>query len=375
MHKKIHSGMMLTLLLISVLSLGFTIQSAKGEWTGTAYIRADGSIDPPTAPIDRDGDLYTLTGNITSDADGIVVERDHIVIDGAGYTIRGPASYPSEGIDLSGRTNVTVRNTHIKSFYCGIYLWSSSNYNSITGNSITNNGDGIELWESSNNSISGNNITNNSYDGILLGDSSNNNSISGNSVTTNYYGINLYSSSNNSISGNNITNNSNGIRIYRSSHNWVTDNNFTGNKWDGIWLHRSSNNTVVANNLMNNGFGIDLLLSSNNIVAVNSLVNNGFGISLSHSSGNTIEGNDLTVNSEAGIELYMSSQISSTITTSLVTQLTSVLRCAIRLSGMAVILRVGTIGAISITVTVLTITVVQIKTFWVVMESLILHTS
>ena len=260
--------MMLALLLIGMVTLAFNIQPAKGEWTGTVYIRADGSIDPPSAPISTVDDVtYTLTGNITSDADGIVVERDHIVIDGAGYTIQGPGSYPSRGIDLSRRTNVTVRNIHIKSFSCGIYLFLSSNYNSITGNGITNNGDGIELWESSNNSISGNNITNNSYEGIVLVYSSNNNSISGNSVTNNYiYGITLAVSSNNSISGNTITNNiADGIGLWDSSnYNSMTGNNITSNDC-GICLGYSSNNNSIAENIIaDNGYGIWLESVSNN---------------------------------------------------------------------------------------------------------------
>ena len=42
---------------------------------GTIYISDDGSVDPSGAPILRKGDLYTLTSNITSGADGILVEK------------------------------------------------------------------------------------------------------------------------------------------------------------------------------------------------------------------------------------------------------------------------------------------------------------
>jgi len=47
--RKTVSGIMLTLLLVSMLTLAFNIQSVKAN--GTIYIRANGSIDPPTAPI------------------------------------------------------------------------------------------------------------------------------------------------------------------------------------------------------------------------------------------------------------------------------------------------------------------------------------
>jgi len=158
--KRIFSEVMLTLLFISMLTLTFNIQPAKA-WTGTVYIRADGSIDPADAPITTyDNVIYTLTDNITSSADGIVVERDNIILDGAGYTLQGTGAYESKGIDLSGRTNVTVQNTQIKNFDYGIYLSSSNN--SICGNNVANNRYGIGLDSSSNyNSIFHNNFIDN----------------------------------------------------------------------------------------------------------------------------------------------------------------------------------------------------------------------
>ena len=128
MYKKTVSGIMLTLLLFGIFSLAINVKPAKSTWTGTVYIRADGSIDPPDAPIiTYDNVTYVLTDNITSSADGIVVERDNIVIDGAGHTLEGTGEYPYKGVDLSGRSNVTIKNVTITNFYYGIYL-SSSNY-------------------------------------------------------------------------------------------------------------------------------------------------------------------------------------------------------------------------------------------------------
>jgi len=141
------SGLMLTLFLIGALTLSFNIQPVKAS--GTVYIRADGSIDPPTAPIRRDGDIYTFTDNIY---DEIVVERDNIIVDGAGYTLQGTGASNSKGINLSGKSNVTIKSTNVKDFSFGIYLSGSSN-NSIAGNNIANNWYGIKLDDSSNNGI------------------------------------------------------------------------------------------------------------------------------------------------------------------------------------------------------------------------------
>ena len=63
----------LALVGLGVLIWALKVPTAKA-WTGTVYIRADGSIDPPTAPIQRNGDVYTLTDNITSDADGVFIQ-------------------------------------------------------------------------------------------------------------------------------------------------------------------------------------------------------------------------------------------------------------------------------------------------------------
>jgi len=78
---------MLSLLLIGFLMSAVNIQPV--EASGTIYIKTDGSIDPPTAPIQRNGGLYTLTGNITSDSDGIMIERKNMTVDGAGNTVQG----------------------------------------------------------------------------------------------------------------------------------------------------------------------------------------------------------------------------------------------------------------------------------------------
>src|SRR3989304_2725105 len=50
-------------------------------------IKSDGSVDPSTAPIHRDGNSYTFTDNIVDYT--VAVERDNIVLDGNGYTLRG----------------------------------------------------------------------------------------------------------------------------------------------------------------------------------------------------------------------------------------------------------------------------------------------
>ena len=263
------SFMILCLLSIMLLmALDFNIQTVKAS--RTIYIRADGSIDPPTALIFTvDNITYTFMNNIN---DSIVVERNDIVIDGAGYSVLGtePFLY-SKGIDLSRRKNVTLRNISIEAFYYGIYLSYSSN-NGIFGNIMTNNEYGIRLDHSTNNSISRNKITANNGGGIFLWYSSNNR-VSGNDVTNNGEGIYLPNSFDNSISGNNVTNNMAGIILVYSSINSISGNNIIANG-HGIPIHSSSSNTIFGNDLVANSYGIFLDDSAGNIIYHNIFLNN-----------------------------------------------------------------------------------------------------
>jgi len=189
-------------------------------------IKADGSVDPPEAPIQRDGNLYTLTDDIYLP---IVVERDNIVVDGAGYALQGTGS--EDGIYLSDRNNVTIKNMEIKAFdYIGIHLDNSSK-NIISGNKITNNLYGIRLENLSNaNIISGNNITANEWIGIWLVNSSDN-TVSGNTITNNDYGIYLEESSNNLVYHNNFVNNTQQVYMATSGYANFWNNSVEGNYW------------------------------------------------------------------------------------------------------------------------------------------------
>ncbi len=358
MFRRIVTEMTLTLLLTSVLALTLIVQPVGAS--DTIYIRADGRIDPPTAPISTLNSVtYTFTGNIS---DSIVVERDNIAIDGAGYTLQGSGG--GIGIDLSGRNNVTIENTTIKELYNGIYLDESSNNNGIAGNNITNNDNGIWFDSSSYNSISGNNITSNIF-GMRL-NSSSYNSISGNNISNSYDGIWLDSSSNNSIGGNmffndglvvwdsydnvvednlvngrslvylegvsnyavgdagqvilvncnhikvenlKVSNATIGVQLWRTRYITIVGNNITSNSYVGIRLDYSSINSISGNNITSNGSGIRFERSSYNSISGNNITSNIFGMGLDYCSYNSINGNDITEN-RIGI-VFGSSSINS----------------------------------------------------------------
>jgi len=258
MKKTVSLGFVLMLLSIAIIV--WFIRPAAAQ--GTIYIRSDGSVDPPDAPISSvDNITYNFTGNIN---DEIVVERDKIVVDGMGYTLEGPGVSDTRGIELSGRSNVTIRNIEIKAFYTGIYLSNSSN-NIIQESLLYCYEWGIYLTNSSCNTISENTIAGNEY-GILLCWDSNNNNICGNNIINNWWhGIDLDDSSNNAISGNKITNSGRGIWLgYGSSSTNVSGNTIKSNRY-GIELWYSSNNIIYHNNFVDNTEQAHIVLSPSNV--------------------------------------------------------------------------------------------------------------
>lgn len=163
--------------------------------SGPIYIRADGSVEPTGAPIHRNGDVYILTDNVTSQTDGINIEKGNITFEGSGYRVQGGAN--GNGFYLHGISNVTIRNARTEGFKYGIYMESTSRNviyrNDMTGSTF----DGIGLYDATNNTVSSNSIRENSWSGIGLYFSFGNN-INANYVSNNYYGMNCFSSQQNS---------------------------------------------------------------------------------------------------------------------------------------------------------------------------------
>jgi parallel beta-helix repeat protein len=279
-------------LLIGTLNLASRVEKVRGS--GTIYIRADGSIDPPTAPISTvDNVTYVFTADINNQS--ISVQRNNTTIDGRGHMLQGSYVNFSLGMNLSNVTNVAVENTRIDAFWHGIFLDSGSNHR-ISGNNITNNVDAIFLQSTANDSISGNIITNNKGWGVVFFDS-HNETLFRNDITNNHDGVVLGPSSNDDISENNIANNTgDGIMLYgifnqttfksSTTENNITNNNIKNNKADGIKLISSTNNTISRNNIIENQLAIEANYSSHNRIYNNNFVSNAQQV-LCNSSWNT----------------------------------------------------------------------------------------
>jgi parallel beta-helix repeat protein len=356
MERKTVSGITVTLLLVSMVTLAFSIQPAKADWTWTEtiHIRADGSVKPDTAPIlTVDNITYTFTDNIVGDvplgSSAIVVERDNIVVDGAGYTLQGTGD--GEGINMTLRSNVTIKDIEIKGFDFGIRfinasnngvfgnslidnshginLFYHSNYNNISRNYVTNNYHGISVSDSTNNSICGNDITANDKYGIQLDGASQKNSLWENNITNNEVGIDLsWSCNNNNLYRNDITANSEqGIMIYLSSNNTLRDNSIAGSMYNfGVWGWEHSHlvNDVDSSNTVDNKpiiywinkqnmvvpieAGYVALVKCRNITVRNlNLTNNLLGALLANTTNSIVTKNNVTANKWRGIEVIGSS--------------------------------------------------------------------
>lgn len=309
----------------------------------TIYIRADGTVEG-TDKIQREGNVYTLLGNLRlerlprADQDGLYIEKDNVVIDGAGFTIQAD----TRGIVLSERNNVTIKNVKIEiGGGYGIYLVDTSNC-LISNNTITGDGYNLYLWRSTNNTIERNTITN-AFRGILIYDSDGN-YITGNIVTDGVVGIELENCANNVLRNNQMRNNRANFEVssyptHRVVNDVDTSNTIEGapiyywvdeedrtipsnagsvvlvnctrvtvqnlhllKNGQGILLFSTTNSTLTQNTVIGaGGRGIELIHSSNINIIENNVQNFSMGISLQESSNNIIKKNSVTQNNYAGI--------------------------------------------------------------------------
>jgi parallel beta-helix repeat protein len=160
-----------------------------------------------------------------------VIERNNITLDGAGYTLQGSGS--GYGIDVTSRSNVTIRGMNIKSFEWGItsrYTFSSSG-NRIVGNNVTGNGDGVVLYSATDYVIGENNLSGSTFqDGLWLRNSVGNLIIRNTIAANNRYGICFgTSSTNNVVSGNTVDSNKVAGIGFDAPSNRVFHNTFLDN--------------------------------------------------------------------------------------------------------------------------------------------------
>jgi len=312
-----------TVLLLTILcSLVVVFPNVEIVKAESIYIGSDGIVEG-TDKIQQEGNIYTLTDNING---SILVEKDSIILDGAGYTLQGTGS--GKGIYLFNCHNVTVKTIEVRNFDFGIHITARASYaksynHTISGTTITANKlKGIYISWSSNNTLVGNNISYNEDYGICL--SGSNNLLRNNTMDNNKYNFGITSDSlNNDIDSSNTVNgkpicywfdvqdrtvpsdagyvalincknitvqnlqlshNGEGIILVSTTDSTITQNSITANRDEGIGLYQSSRNLISGNYIANNGRGLGLVFWD------------GRGIGVTDSFNNQIIGNNITKN-------------------------------------------------------------------------------
>ena len=233
------------LVVVLIVSSNIYIHPIKAQLIQVVSINSDGSVTPSTAPIQQIGSKYMLNSDLVGN---IVVLKNHVELDGANHFVYGfGAEY---GIDVTSRTNVTIRNFQLQGFRYGIWLYESSNC-LVEQNSVTDNEwMAITLYYSTDCTVSSNRAFNSTF-GVWVA-SSTHNLVSNNCMTLGTFGHHgLYidhEAYDNIFSKNNVTGIIQGVYMAPYSFN----NSLVENNIDSIYVNLSENNTIVHNNFSGN---------------------------------------------------------------------------------------------------------------------------
>ncbi len=176
------------------------------------------------------GDKVKIIDSETYNEYNLRFPEGSIILDCSGASLNGLSN--QKGIDISGRTDLTIKNCIFSNYgYC-IYGSSAS------ANSINNN------------------IFNNPvYYSIFLRDSSTENKIFDNNIVSSGFGaIALYTNSHkNEITNNNIKFSKYGIYILQCDENEIVDNDISSSAASGILIWLSTNNNITNNKICYSG--------------------------------------------------------------------------------------------------------------------------
>jgi len=252
LRRRIVSVFVAVILFAGVFELAIDIKPVKAS--ATICIRSDGSIDPPTAPIlTFDNMTYTLTSNIN---ETLLIQRDNIVFNGGGFSIQG-AGEAFNGIEMWGRSNVTVKNVKIIDTRNAMFIADCDSSFFVN-----------------------NTFVNSAFHGLLLQGLSSFNYMLNNTALYNYIAIALTDYTNcSTVAGNNISDNDFGIYVHYSHYNTICHNMLFSNRepYDGfgIGLYHAFHNEVFQNTALRNIEGFRVYGgSTDNRFFHNSFINN-----------------------------------------------------------------------------------------------------
>ena len=243
-YKKIVTALILSLSLVTILFFTSEFTNAiSSPFIGKIRITPDGTVEG-TDKIRRDNNIYTLTGDLSGSIENgqtfISIEKDNVILNGAGKTIKGTGT--GVAIVVYGRKDVTIKNTRIINFGTGIELRAFDWEFNITGE---------------NNRILDNYLET-TYWGIDL--NTNNCTVLGNKIVSakSYYGVNFHT--NNTVFSNNEFEKG-GLVIFEPCYqNLVYGNTVNGKPL--VYMERQANQVI-------DGAGQVYLIDCNNMIARN----------------------------------------------------------------------------------------------------------
>jgi len=241
------------------------------------------------------------------------------------------------GIWLFSANNGTLIDNDFSNCSTGIFLYNAQN-STIIGNIANNNYNaGINMIQSIDCSVSGNFLYNNHFDGIDLeycerstiygntienngvgieSDKCNNTIISGNTLKGNSRGLMAFSSGispnyNITVIGNTVEYNNIGLSIYETHNGEIKDNTIQFSNSDGFYLDKVSNIIISNNTIFSNGyggyaFGLRIEYSEDCEISMNTMSNNSNdGMRMDYCSYIKVS-NNIVDDNDQGIILYQS---------------------------------------------------------------------
>lgn len=305
-------------------ALAFTFETQYVNAGGMVYILSDGSIDPPTAPIQRNGNTYILTSNVYNTS--IIIQKDNIVFNGHGCSLQNSEVSINFGVYLLSRRNVTIANLVVSGFAYGLLLESSSGNRLINNTVFFSSGYGIELYSSPRNVLEYNVVVSSDEAAISLIFSSGN-ILTGNDVRSSYKGISIRRATTNILRSNVMAFNRYNFDIDAIMLGEFVNDIDASNLVDGrpiyYWLNRSNETipsdagcVIIVNStrmtvkdlrLSNNFYEVYLAYTTHSLVRNVSVEESWHGIIVDGSPYNLITQNTADGNAASGIQIRYTS--------------------------------------------------------------------
>ena len=210
-----------------------------------------------------------LDHDLTCAAAGLIVGADGIRINLNGHTIAGSGS--GVGIEVAGRTSVSISDGAISNFTAGVRVFESTGV-VIRGVGFNENNDGVDCQAGCMEStIKGNEFRNNGARGIMLRSNSMDNVVKENIFTGNNVGILLFGSIDSTIKENLVSSSTlAGIRLGVLATGNLIKENTVGSNPAGIDIAvtptgSATGNSVIENTILMNVCGFRGPLAGNTV--------------------------------------------------------------------------------------------------------------